>query len=263
MIRTPDLPIREKKEFDSEEFEREKEWLIKKQEGKIQTSTTGGGWVLALGTAALVAFIVGGAIGALLAAIFQEFVYLLTPPITVFVIALYFIKGDFAVVDIDPESQEIFYEGAVSFGGELRSIRYRGTIEIIEGSQLVRLKSFLGKSRFYLRFVTRSGYLRVEYKPDTEMKFLKSFEKVGLLELEFVKAATKQDPIRETETAFIYYETKFDRTEFYTRVKQEKEEEKRKLEVERRIKRQQALNQQSDESDPIDNIEMQEDEYME
>ena len=57
MFRTPDIPLKPRKEFNKDEYEEELIWLKRKNDGIIKSSITSGGWVLALTTSLLLSFV--------------------------------------------------------------------------------------------------------------------------------------------------------------------------------------------------------------
>ncbi|MHA2404801.1 MAG: hypothetical protein ACXADH_17525, partial [Candidatus Kariarchaeaceae archaeon] len=117
-----------------------------------------------------------------------------------------------------------------------------GPIEVIEGTQVVRHQYF---GRTYIRFITKSGYLRVAYRPATDTKFLEVMEKLDLINLKHVQTALKdKKPLRQIHRWKVYYEIEFDRAEFMRQMKQ-KREENAEMEEQEKQKRRKALIEKS------------------
>ncbi len=242
MIRTPNIPQPEPKEFDPKTFEEEKEWLSRVKSGKITVTKTDGGYLLVLTTAMIVAIVIGGSIGALITIFTRSYTTVAISMLITFVGAVYFLKRDYASVELDPERGQFLYDGTVNFGGEPRSTRYRGPYQVVEGVYLVRLRRFrIFTSKPYIRLVTRSGYLRVNFKPDTDAEFLAILESMDLADVSEMQQALKEDPIRVESGYFLYYEKRFDRTEFFANLKKEREEERARQEEEAKRRRQELL----------------------
>ena len=140
MFRTPDIPLTPRKEFNKDEYEEELIWLKRKNDGIIKSSITSGGWVLALTTSLLLSFVFGGIIGSMIAYFTRNFISLIIPPIIVLFISIYFLKGNFSIIDIDSQRKLLLYEGNIMLGGEFRSTRYRGPIDVIEKTYVVKIK---------------------------------------------------------------------------------------------------------------------------
>lgn len=235
MLRTPKLPEKKKHEFDPITFEREKNWLKKRIDGKLVSSKTSGSWWLVIWTAMIFAFIIGGSIGALFASFLGNINILYFCLILVFTISTIFLRHDYAKIEFDIEERTMLYEGIVNYGGEDRSVRYMGPIEVIEGTQLVKHHRFKKK---FIRFTTRSGYLRVSYKPNTEDDFLETLEFLGLINLNNAKETLlKLEPIKRSNEWNVYYEEVFDRSEFFAKMKKEKAEKEKKDELVKKVRR--------------------------
>ncbi|MGA0276464.1 hypothetical protein EB155_03240 [archaeon] len=227
MFRTPDIPIKPRKEFNKDEYEEEVIWLKRKNDGIIKSSITSGGWVLALTTSLLLSFVFGGIIGSMIAYFTRNFISLIIPPIIVLFISIYFLKGNFSIIDIDSERKLLLYEGNIMLGGEFRSTRYRGPIEVIEKTYVVKIKrlKFL-KSQPYIRFLTSSGYLRVNFDIDKEYDFLKELEKLELIDIKRIQKSLKNKSIKSKNGFLIYYEQSFDRSDFKKKMRQKIQEKK-------------------------------------
>jgi hypothetical protein len=89
--------------------------------------------------------------------------------------------------------------------------------------------------------VTRSGYLRVNFQTEEEHDFLGLLENLGLIDLELMKSALLEDPIRVEESYEVYFEKRFDRSEFFAEFKKQKDEEKRLKIEKQKLKRQELL----------------------
>ena len=221
MFRTPDIPLKPRKEFNKDEYEEEVIWLKRKNDGIIKSSITSGGWVLALTTSLLLSFVFGGIIGSMIAYFTRNFISLIIPPIIVLFISIYFLKGNFSIIDIDSERKLLLYEGNIMLGGEFRSTRYRGPIDVIEKTYVVKIKRFkFLKSTPYIRFLTSSGYLRVNFNIDKEYDFLKELEKLELINIKQIQQSLISKPIKTKNNFVIYYEQSFDRSQFKEKMRQ-------------------------------------------
>ena len=244
MFRTPDIPVAPKRKFDEASYEEEKEWLERKAEGIILRSETDGGVFLAVGTAALIAMVLGGFIGIYITLFTGNWLYTIIPFTIVFLVALFFLKSSFSTVELDPEKKMFLYEGTISLGGEFRSTRYRGPYQVIEGTLLVRFKRFfVFKSKPFVRFMTGSGYLRMNYKPEEEQEFLEKWQELGVLNLEEMRMALLNKPIREGPGYMVYYETQFDRSEFKAEIRAQRAAEKQQEEIDKQIQKQKLVEQ--------------------
>ncbi|MHA2171958.1 MAG: hypothetical protein ACXAB7_18955 [Candidatus Kariarchaeaceae archaeon] len=242
MFRRPKLPDITQKTFDPLIFEKEKSWIQNRIDGKIARSITPGSWWTIIWSVFWIATIVGGSFGAFFGALFSNMNILLYSPLIVFIITLLLTNRSYATVEFDKENRMIFYEGLVNFGGEARSVRYMGPIEVIEGTQVVKHQYF---RRTYIRFITKSGYLRVAYRPATDTKFLEVMQKLDLINLKHVQTALKEKtPLRQIHQWKVYYEIEFDREEFKRQMKQ-KREENAEMEEQEKQRRRKALIEKS------------------
>jgi len=242
MFRSPDIPTVEREEFDEEKYQEEKLWLERKQAGKILSSETDGGILLATGASFLLALVIGGTVGTMIAFFTRSFWGVIIPVVLVFTISFYFLRGNFSKLEIDPERGLILYEGNISLGGELRSTRYRGSYKIIESTLLVRFIRYkFFKSKPFIRLMTKSGYMRINFNPEEEHEFLEALAELGLLTIEQLQSALKQPIVREGPGYVVYYEKKFDRSEFYAELKRKRQAEKDQEKIQKRIKRQQLI----------------------
>ncbi len=239
MIRKPNVPETPPREFDYKKFEKEKKWIQKRMDGELVSSTTPGDWLTTIMTAFIIAFIFGGTIGALFGVFLNNINILFYTPLTVFLILLALINRKYALIEFDLKERMMFYEGIVSFGGEDRGIRYMGPIEVIEGTQLVKHRQF---GKIFIRFITKSGYLRVSYLPGKEGEFLETISQLGLIDLDLAKKSLNLKKIvKKSNQWSVYHEEKFDRTEFKQKQKQEKEEKEKADKITKEKRKQQLI----------------------
>jgi hypothetical protein len=149
------------------------------------------------------------------------------------------LKKRHAILEIDTPTKSMLYEGVIIYGGEPRSTRYMGPIEVINLTQVLQHKFYKTK---FIRFGTNSGYLRARYNPVREKPFLETLESFGLINLQEVEDNLRNKNVIQTVGKNnIIYEIKFDRSEFIEKLKLERQESQRLQEEERKERRERLL----------------------
>ena len=100
-------------------------------------------------------------------------------------------------------------------------------IDVIEKTHVVKIKRLkILKSQPYIRFLTSSGYLRVNFNINKEYDFLKELEKLQLIDIKQIQKSLKNKPIKSKNNFLIYYEQSFDRSDFKKKMRQKIQEKK-------------------------------------
>ncbi len=238
MIRRPKIPEAKAKKLDPDKLETEVKWLEKRKNNKLVYSVTPGEWWSSFVNSIVISIILGGSVGALFGAFLKDIRLLYLIPLLVFIISMVLSGKKYAFVELDPETRTMLYEGLINYAGEIYGVRYLGPIEVVEGVQLVRHSI---TRKYYIRFATNSGYLRIIYNPK-QTKFLDTLEKFELIDQQELSLAVKQNKIlRKVNKWHILFEKKFDRTEYKEKLKLEKEEKERKHQEELKRKREELI----------------------
>ncbi len=239
MFRRIKVPQREGKEFDKDLYEEEKYWLERRRDNELMTSSTPAALKPRIVTSLIIAFIIGGSIGALIGGFTANPAYFIWGPTIIFIITFSLLKKRFALIEIDTPTKSMLYEGVIIYGGEPRSTRYMGPIEVINFTQVLQHRSFKTK---FIRFGTNSGYLRAKYDMKGEKPFLETLESLELINLSDVEHNLRSNTVVKTFDKFnIIYELKFDRTEFVEQLKHEREEARRISEEEKKERHERLL----------------------
>ena len=238
MFRRIKVPQSEDKDFDKDLFEEEKYWLERRRDNELITSSTPAELRPRILTSLIIAFIIGGSIGALIGGFTANPAYFAWGPTIIFIITFSLLKKRHALIEIDTVTRTMLYEGVITYGGEPRSTRYMGPIEVINFTQVLRHRLYKTK---FIRFGTNSGYLRAKYDMKREKPFLETLESLGLISLIDVEEnLSNNNVVKSVEKHNIVYEIKFDRTDFIEELKNTREEAHR-ISEEEKIERRERL----------------------
>lgn len=232
-IRSIDLDP--KLSFDDDQFDLEKAWLNKQENGALYRIETDPEnflvaffsavfWSLFLGTIPVLMAIYVIRLAGFYNA-WALVIIMLFYPATALLLLIKF-RQPYSIIEFDPDSEIFMYNGVIDYAGEERKVRYLGSIEVVERTEIVSRGT---SKRKYIRLITNSGYLRLP-GPDK----LEGHVKTHLSKIQLVDADTFQNlpeiPIEEKFKWNIYYKKQFDRSEFYQKrrkSKEKKNEEKR------------------------------------
>ncbi len=140
--------------------------------------------------------------------------------VVAFLLSLKAVMKPYSVIEFDPDSENFSYFGIITLGGIPKYGEYIGPIEAVEGVQIASPPR--GRTKF-IRFITNTGYLRLPYD-----KGLTEDARTRLVELDILPKDLKleNNPRKDPNGWKIFFERKFDRTEFFERLKEERQREK-------------------------------------
>ncbi len=247
MLRRPKIKEREFKEFDQKLFQEEVRWLTRIKEGKVLTSISSFDLYPAFFTASIFAFLFGLTMGIAITYFTKNILWFLLFPVFTFSLVFYLSLKPYSTVHIDTEENKMQYEGIIMYAGDERTANYRGPIDVIDKTQIIQMKR---PKRFHIRFVTNSGYMRLNFRPEEDSEFLLRLQDLDLLDLEQIKSnITNDEVLKMSNNVKIYYEKSFDRSEFKKILKEKRDEEERirleKLEEKKRLLIEKSKNRQS------------------
>ncbi|MCY3411142.1 MAG: hypothetical protein INQ03_05830 [Candidatus Heimdallarchaeota archaeon] len=221
----PKIKEREPKEFDEQLYKEELDWLTRIKEEKVKVSTTPAEIYPALFSASVAAFFIGLTVGATLSAFSASIIWLLILPVVIFIITFYLALKPYSIIAFDLHRNIFQYKGLIQFAGDEHNSNFRGPIEVIEGTQVIRHKRF---KKIFIRFITNSGYMRMNYHPTQDNQILARLEELDLINLQEVEQALDQQVIISHSNSFyVVYEKKFDRSDFKQEMAAKKKEEDR------------------------------------
>lgn len=140
--------------------------------------------------------------------------------IIVFFLSLRAVMKPYSVIELDPDSENFSYFGLIMLGGIPKYGEYIGPIEAVEG---VQIASPPRKRTKFIRFITNTGYLRLPYDKGLPEAGRNRLIELGILPAD-LELASK--PKEDASGWKVFFERKFDRTEFYERLKEGKERER-------------------------------------
>lgn len=206
----------EGKIFDPEQLELETLWLKKRENAELLTVATSDPKIEPILWSVIFTLLFGSFAGMAVLYLSHSFILLgLTMLLTFIVLYTRFAKP-YAVLEFDPKSKNFLYKGFIEFAGSLQSIRYLGPIDIIEGLEIVSRKH-----RYYIRFITNSGYLRMPFRGLSihVQRFL--IRNDLLTESEFSLPTT----VISTRNKWkIYLEKSYDRSAYFAQLKRKKQQ---------------------------------------
>ena len=238
-LKKPKIKPREKREFDQDLFQQEVRWLTRIKEGKTAHSSTPAELIPALFSAAIITIFAGMTTGAMISYFAQNLVWFVLISAITFVISFLFSLRPYAELHLDLEEDRMQYEGSIMYAGDERKVNYRGSYQVIDGVQLVRHST---SRKLFIRFLTNSGYMRINYNPTVDEKMFIRFEELGVLDRQKLEEAKeKGEVLKKISNWHVLFEEKFDRTEFKNQLKEQREQERIKEEEAKEEKRRMLL----------------------
>lgn len=237
MLRRPKIEEREPREFDEELFQEELMWLKKVKDGKVLTSITPPEIYPAFFNAIIFTFILGITLGTALTYYTHNLFWIGLLPITIFAIVFYFSLQPYSTLHLDVKEEVFQYEGTIMYAGDEMKTRYRGSVKIIDKLQVIKHQRW---NRINIRFITNSGYLKMNFNKKEDLDFLNGMEQLKLLNLaEIDDAITANTVLHQSGPWNIIYEREFDRTEFKKHMKEERQrKQQERLKAQEEKKRQ-------------------------
>lgn len=237
MFFRPKVGKLEEKVFNQETYEQELKWLTKIKNGEILETKTSPEKLPAIMTAIIATLFLGGTTGAMISVFAKSILPALIIPPIAFLIAYYLSLKPYSNFFIDLTESLMEYNGGMLFAGEVKRVNYRGPIEVIEGTQLIQHSR---SKKAYIRFLTNSGYMRINHDVGADLNILKRLEELQLLNFEEMQMdLQKKTEIKRSKQWIVRYEKLFDRSEFKQKLREGKKraEEKRKIDLEEKRKK--------------------------
>ena len=220
--------------FDEDLYQEELAWLKRDQQGLLlHGGTPPEVGILILGSFFL-SIVIGASIGAIIAFFTRTFIPFFVSIIIVFLISFLAQKRPYSEMALDTQRPFFEYSGVILYAGDEKTGRYRGPIEIIEASELIRK----GKKK-YLRFTTNSGYLSIRFEEGSQ--FNVRLHELGLIDLDVLEDAIQSKTLLSSADVDVIYRTSFDRSEFKQELKKMQEKKKKKLEKEKEERNQRLI----------------------
>lgn len=237
MFFRPKVGKLEEKVFDQEVYQQELKWLTKIKNGEILETKTSPEKLPAIMIAIIATILLGGTTGAMISVFAKNILPALIIPPIVFIIAFYLSLKPYSNFFIDLTESLMEYSGGMMFAGDDKKVNYRGPIEVIEGTQLIQHSK---SKKTYIRFLTNSGYMRVNHDVEEDLNILKRLEDLQLLNLEEMQMSLQtKTEVKRSRQWIVRYEKLFDRSEFKHKLREGKKiaEEQKKIDLEDKRKK--------------------------